>query len=96
MDYAGWHDRFRPCGCGMRSLWCLIGGLAVNTNVEPVYTLDADFVVIASGLPGLVRQLREQGLTGEEHEHSAFSSPPIYAIGEFPARSIESIVLVFR
>jgi hypothetical protein len=28
--------------------YCLIGGLAVNCYVEPVYTLDADIVVIAS------------------------------------------------
>ena len=26
--------------------YCLIGGLAVNCYVEPVYTLDADIVVI--------------------------------------------------
>jgi hypothetical protein len=31
--------------------YCLIGGLAVNCYVEPVYTLDADFVVMAAGLP---------------------------------------------
>ena len=34
-----------------RGAWCLIGGLAVNCYVEPVYTLDADIVVIASELP---------------------------------------------
>ena len=28
-------------------LWCLIGGLAVNCYVEPVYTVDADIVVVA-------------------------------------------------
>ena len=28
--------------------YCLIGGLAVNCFVEPVYTLDADIVAIAS------------------------------------------------
>jgi hypothetical protein len=33
--------------------YCLIGGLAVNCYVEPVYTLDADFVVMAAGLPAL-------------------------------------------
>jgi hypothetical protein len=27
------------------SAWCLIGGLAVNCYVEPVYTLDANIVV---------------------------------------------------
>jgi hypothetical protein len=29
-------ERFGP--------WCLIGGLAVNCYVEPVYTVDADFI----------------------------------------------------
>jgi hypothetical protein len=33
--------------------YCLIGGLAVNCYVEPVYTLDADIVVNASGLSEL-------------------------------------------
>jgi len=28
--------------------YCLIGGLAVNWYVEPVYTLDADIVVVSS------------------------------------------------
>jgi hypothetical protein len=41
--------------------YCLIGGLAVNCYVEPVYTLDADLVVIASGLPQLAAYLQAQG-----------------------------------
>ncbi|HEY2016483.1 MAG TPA: hypothetical protein VGH38_23425 [Bryobacteraceae bacterium] len=40
-------ERFGPC--------CLIGGLAVNCYVEPVYTLDVDIVVIAANLPHLPR-----------------------------------------
>jgi hypothetical protein len=31
--------------------YCLIGGLAVNCYVEPVYTLDADIVMAAECLP---------------------------------------------
>ena len=31
--------------------WCLIGGLAVNCYVEPVYTTDVDLVVGAANLP---------------------------------------------
>ncbi len=42
--------------------YCLIGGLAVNCYVEPVYTLDADIVFISSELPAL--------------EHSLNASPP--------------------
>jgi len=56
--------------CEAAGSWCLIGGLAVNAFVEPVYTLDADLVVIASGLNALAENLRAQGFTIEEHEHS--------------------------
>jgi hypothetical protein len=31
--------------------WCLIGGLAVNCYVEPVYTKDVDLVVAPANLP---------------------------------------------
>ena len=37
--------------------YCLIGGLAVNCYVEPVYTLDADIVVIAACHPALTAHL---------------------------------------
>ena len=50
--------------------YCLIGDLAVNCYVEPVYTLDADIVVIASSLRNLARHLQEQGFQADEHPHS--------------------------
>lgn len=50
--------------------YCLIGGLAVNCYVEPVYTLDADIVVLATNLPGLSEHLRKQGFKTEDHPHS--------------------------
>ena len=37
--------------------WCLIGGLAVNCYVEPVYTLDADIVVAVSELDSIKQDL---------------------------------------
>ena len=37
-DVVGVLDRYKP--------WCLIGGLAVNCYVEPVYTVDVDLVVV--------------------------------------------------
>jgi hypothetical protein len=89
--------------CEAAGSWCLIGGLAVNAYVEPVYTLDADLVVIASGLPGLAENLRAQGFTIEEHEHSLnargpgsdlriqFTTDTRYQT--FPARSVEAVVL---
>jgi hypothetical protein len=56
--------------------YCLIGGLAVNCYVEPVYTLDADLVMIAAGLPNLSVRLREQGFKIEEHAHPLKATAP--------------------
>jgi len=56
--------------------YCLIGGLAVNCYVEPVYTLDASLVVIASSLPKLAAHLQAQGFKTEEHAHSLNALPP--------------------
>jgi hypothetical protein len=50
--------------------WCLIGGLAVNCYVEPVYTLDADVVVIADELPSIKNELGAAGFTVEEFTHA--------------------------
>src|SRR6266404_5338814 len=83
--------------------YCLIGGLAVNCYVEPVYTLDADLVVIAASLPALSACLREQGFRTEEHPHSLNAMPPgselriQFTIDEryqaFLARSVAATVL---
>src|SRR5712675_1371898 len=50
--------------------WCLIGGLAVNCYVEPVYTLDADIVVISSELRAIQKELIASGFSVEEFPHS--------------------------
>ena len=50
--------------------WCLIGGLAVNCYVEPVYTLDADIVVVSTELPAIKGELIVAGFTVEEFPHS--------------------------
>jgi len=47
-DFAG-----LIAACESFGPYCLIGGLAVNCYVEPVYTLDADIVMIAENLPSL-------------------------------------------
>jgi hypothetical protein len=83
--------------------YCLIGGLAVNCYVEPVYTLDADLVVIACNLPQLTAQLREQGFQTEEHPHSLNATAPgselrmQFTLDEryqaFLARSVQAEVL---
>jgi hypothetical protein len=56
--------------CESFAPYCLIGGLAVNCYVEPVYTLDAGIVVAASRLTQLSAHLREDGFRVEEHSHS--------------------------
>ncbi len=56
--------------------YCLIGGLAVNCYVEPVYTLDADIVVIALRLSNLSGHLEAHGFKTEEHPHSMNAAPP--------------------
>jgi hypothetical protein len=48
--------------CESFAPYCLIGGLAVNCYVEPVYTLDADIVVSSSSLSRLSAHLREHSL----------------------------------
>ena len=53
-----------------RGGWCLIGGLAVNCYVEPVYTLDADIVVATSQLPSVKQALAASGFEIEEFSHS--------------------------
>jgi hypothetical protein len=59
-----------------RGAWCLIGGLAVNCYVEPVYTLDADIVVIASELPVIKDELSKAGFSVEEFPHSLNARMP--------------------
>jgi hypothetical protein len=62
--------------CQLFGSYCLIGGLAVNCYVEPVYTLDADIVVIAASLPKLSLHLQEQGFHMEEHPYSVNARAP--------------------
>ncbi len=57
--------------------YCLIGGLAVNCYVEPVYTLGADLVVVSANLPALAAKLREDGFKIEEHPHSLNAQTPV-------------------
>lgn len=54
-------DRFKS--------WCLIGGVAVNCYVEPVYTVDADFVVIARQLDAVQVALAEVGFSVQTFPH---------------------------
>jgi hypothetical protein len=50
--------------------WCLVGGLAVNCYVEPVFTIDADIVVLSTELSAIQAELLARGFSVEEHAHS--------------------------
>lgn len=54
--------------------WCLIGGLAVNCYVEPVFTVDADLVVAAEALQEIKNDLSVAGFVVEEFAHSMNAS----------------------
>jgi hypothetical protein len=56
--------------------WCLIGGLAVNCYVTPVYTTDADFVVAVKMLDLVVRQLIEHSFRISRFEFSVNAQKP--------------------
>jgi hypothetical protein len=86
--------------------YCLIGGLAVNCYVEPVYTLDADLVVIAASLLPLTGRLEAEGFKMDLHKHSVNALAPgselrvQFTTDEryqpFPSRSVEATVLGIR
>jgi len=89
--------------CESFGLYCLTGDLAVNCFVDPVYTLDADLVAVASSLPKLSVYRREQGFRVEEHPHSVNVLPPESELRiqfttdaryqAFLSRSVEAVVL---
>jgi hypothetical protein len=56
--------------------WCLIGGLAVNCYVEPVYTIDADVVVASENLARVREELGAAGFRFEEFPYSLNASKP--------------------
>jgi hypothetical protein len=92
--------------CSKLGAYCLVGGLAVNCYVEPVYTLDADFVVAAENTGELARQLSATGFSIQQFAHSLnaqapksdlriqFTTDPRYQ--PFPQRAVERDVLGVR
>lgn len=83
--------------------YCLIGGLAVNCYVEPVYTLDADLVVISDVLSDVSQRLEQEGFVIQTFGNSKNARTPTsdlrvqFTTDEryqaFPARSEEHEVL---
>jgi hypothetical protein len=74
--------------------------------VEPVYTLDADLVVIAGSLPALTAHLEAHGFRTDVQKHSVKAQAPGSELRiqfttdgryqAFPARSVEATVLEIR
>jgi len=62
--------------CRFQGAYCLIGGLAVNCYVEPVYTLDADIVIQSARLSGVGEALAEKGFVVEDFKHSLNATLP--------------------
>lgn len=56
--------------------WCLIGGLAVNCYVEPVYTVDADIVVVTERVEAIARELDAAGFRVQRFPHSLNAKKP--------------------
>lgn len=56
--------------CERHGGYCVIGGLAVNTYVRPVYTMDADLVIAADKLPLVRAELAALGFTVQEETWS--------------------------
>jgi hypothetical protein len=56
--------------------WCLIGGLAVNCFVEPVYITDVDVVVVAANLEQIEPELKAAGFRVKRFEHSMNAQRP--------------------
>jgi len=52
------------------SLYCVIGGLAVNAYVDPVVSLDIDIVVAVEDVGAAGLAAKERGLKVEQFEHS--------------------------
>lgn len=88
-------ERFGP--------WCLIGGLAVNCYAEPVYTVGADFVVVAGEMQEVQTALSKAGFSLQTFPHSVnarcsesklsiqLTTDPRYQ--DFPARAERQEVL---
>jgi hypothetical protein len=56
--------------------WCLIGGLAVNCYVSPVYTVDADFVVVSAMIEVVVAMLAAKRFQIRRFEFSVNAQRP--------------------
>ena len=65
-DFAFVVEVLRRYGAG----WCVIGGMAVNAYVRPVYTADLDMVVVAADLAPVLADLRAADFRVKEFPYS--------------------------
>ena len=65
-DFAFVVEVLRRHGAG----WCVIGGMAVNAYVRPVYTADLDMVVVAADLAPVLADLRAADFRVKEFPYS--------------------------
>lgn len=89
--------------CERHGGYCVIGGLAVNTYVRPVYTMDADIVIATERLPLIRAELLAAGFAVQEEQWSLnaqmpgselriqFTKDPRYQ--SFPASAVTAKVL---
>ncbi len=56
--------------CRRHGAFCLIGGLAVNCYVTPVYTMDADIVVSSAALHEIGDELEQEQFAVSDFPHS--------------------------
>lgn len=62
--------------CSRHGDYCVIGGLAVNTYVRPVYTMDADLVIATDRLPLVRADLLAAGFAVHEEQWSLNAQMP--------------------
>jgi len=55
--------------CKKNSEYCLIGGLALNSYVEPVFTADADFAIAADDIDKLKDAFKEAGFKFKKNKY---------------------------
>jgi hypothetical protein len=75
--------------CETVGSYCLIGGLAVNCYVEPVYSIDADFVVAPNEMSRVTNLVN--ALPQSSDLRTQFTTDPRYQ--DFPSRSLQRTVL---
>src|SRR5947208_4596399 len=78
---GGAHDFAEVVGVlNQNKPWCLIGGLAVNCYVEPVYTIDADIVLVADRLQQISDEMERAGFEIQESENgrTAAGKTPLF------------------